>query len=135
MQLNISYWNLKHLCSFYSLDWFFSPRSATGYSYTNDTWLLVCSSVQEFKKTAESAEINGDSFHFLIRWRFQTWCVYFDHIIGSLYFWEFMSQYWWEYSSVIGTINYDLFKFMTTVSTHLIIKEKVVSLKRHDYDR
>ena len=48
---------------------------------------------------------------------------------------ELMSAQWCLHYSIVRIINYHVFKFMVPLSSHLVLKEGITSLRKTDKDR
>ena len=48
---------------------------------------------------------------------------------------EFMSYQWCLHSSIAGIINYHIFKFMVSLSSHTTLKNKLATVRKLEKDR
>ena len=48
---------------------------------------------------------------------------------------EFMSYQWCLHYSVAGIINYNVFKFMVSLSSHTTLKNKLATVRKLEKDR
>ena len=46
-----------------------------------------------------------------------------------------MAAQWRSHSSIVGIINYHVFKFMVPLSAHVALKEEIVALENKDKER
>ena len=107
--------------------------SSAGQSSPKEAWLLVCSCVQGFFQQLEKVRAPAAAFsdESAVQTSAYRWAMAQSHRVRQ----EFMSAQWCSHYSIVRIINYHVFKFMVPLSSHLVLKEEITSLRKTDKDR
>lgn len=107
--------------------------SSVGQSSPKEAWILVCSYVrgyfQQLGKVHDCVAISSKDST-AQTWSY-IWAITQIHRMSQ----EFMSYQWCLHSSIAGIINYHIFKFMVSLSSHTTLKNKLATVRKLEKDR